>query len=338
MRGLERGVERAIAILRLLYGDEKTQGWDYSGEGIFKTIAHVEIESFVALNLVKQMEQGVVAPAPVFTDVKTFPFELFRDRVCVLTGGYPCQPFSQAGKQRSTEDPRHLFPFIIRGVRATRPVLCWFENVANHLNLGYDYVRGALQEAGYTVKEGIFSAAQVGAPHIRKRLFILAVANTYCDEHAKERGDLAKVLGIPKAKRQSKHGAFVSGRNGESMGNSYGEGQQQPERSLGKIGGWAEYPGKNVDHSFYAGLERLYWDGNDKARWQESVRSIASTSLWPAGQGTYQHEWEEPRLESGVGVTIDGFDFTEDLLRLAGNAVVEQQSQIAFLTLLRQFL
>lgn len=374
MRGLERGLELALRILRRIYGAKANEKWIDDREEVIRIAAILEIESFVAFNLACEMEEGLVAPAPIWTDLKTFPYELFLDRVCIVTGGYPCQPFSQAGKQRGVKDPRHLFPYIADGIGATRPVLCYFENVANHLNQGYDEVRRTLQELGYTVKEGIFSASQVGAPHIRKRLFILAVANAYCTESSKKRGDLAKMLGISKVERQSEYSPLVSGGDRSELGDANDQRQQQSERNFRESRRRTDDAGEeNVDNSSCGGnqkenkvcsgrdcssgpsdatsklgvvqydsecprLERHYWDGNEKVRWKEAVRSIASSSLWPAGQGIYQYEWEEPRLESGVGFTIDGFDFTEDLLRMAGNGVVPQQSAIAFLTLIKQFL
>jgi len=113
-------------------------------------------------------------PAPIWTDLKSFPWAEFRDRVDILTGGYPCQPFSAAGKRLGTEDPRHLWPFIADGIRILRPKLCFFENVEGHISLGLREVIGDLEQIGYTTAWGIFSASEVGAPHQRKRVFILA--------------------------------------------------------------------------------------------------------------------------------------------------------------------
>lgn len=144
MRGLERGLERVIGELR--------------------TIAYVEIEAFVIENLVQQMEQGVLAPTPVFTDVKTFPFEKFRGRVHGIIGGYPCQPFSAAGLRKGESDPRHLWPFIKRGVKKSRPIWVFFENVEGHLSLGFERVQKDLRQMGYAVEAGIFTAQEVGAP------------------------------------------------------------------------------------------------------------------------------------------------------------------------------
>ena len=92
----------------------------------------------------------------------------------ILTGGYPCQPFSAAGQRRGKEDPRHLWPWIADGIRLLRPKLCFFENVEGHISLGLSDVIEDLAGMGYQTTWGIFSAAEVGAPHQRKRVFILA--------------------------------------------------------------------------------------------------------------------------------------------------------------------
>ena len=142
-----------------------------------RTVAFSEIEGFACANLVSKMEAGLLDCAPIWTDLKTFPWRAFRDRVDILSGGYPCQPFSAAGKRLGTDDPRHLWPFIADGIRILRPSVCFFENVEGHISLGLREVIGELESMGYKVSWGIFSAREVGAPHQRKRVFILAMAN-----------------------------------------------------------------------------------------------------------------------------------------------------------------
>jgi DNA (cytosine-5)-methyltransferase 1 len=141
-----------------------------------RTVAACEIETYAVANLVAKMEEGALEPYPVWTDLKTFPSEQFRGKIHGITGGYPCQPFSYAGKRKGTDDPRHLWPFIREHVRTIRPVWCFFENVAGHLNLGFDEVLKDLRDLHYSVEAGLFTAAEVGATHKRQRLFILAVA------------------------------------------------------------------------------------------------------------------------------------------------------------------
>ena len=139
-----------------------------------RVIAHVEIEAFAIANLVAKMEAGKLDAAPVWSNLKTLPVESFRDRVDILTGGYPCQPFSAAGKRLGEEDPRHLWPYICDIIRAVRPVRCFFENVEGHISLGLREVISDLESLGYKVAWGIFSAREVGAPHQRKRVYIMA--------------------------------------------------------------------------------------------------------------------------------------------------------------------
>ena len=139
-----------------------------------RPVCYVEREAFCAANLVSKIEAGEMAAAPVFTDAKSFPYERFFGRVDLLTAGYPCQPFSAAGARRGADDPRHLWPHIARGIRLCRPGWVFLENVEGHITLGLSTVISDLEEMGYRSTWGIFSAAEVGAPHQRKRVFILA--------------------------------------------------------------------------------------------------------------------------------------------------------------------
>ena len=98
-------------------------------------------------------------------------------QVDIITAGYPCQPFSNAGKRKGTEDERHLFPYILEGVRYLRPKLAIFENVRGHLTLGFDTVLRDLASIGYDAKWSVVRASDAGAPHQRARLFIIANPN-----------------------------------------------------------------------------------------------------------------------------------------------------------------
>ncbi|WVX88630.1 DNA methyltransferase [Gordonia phage CheeseTouch] len=93
--------------------------------------------------------------------------------VDILTGGYPCQPFSAAGRRQGTNDERHLWPYVREAIRHLRPRYTVLENVAGHRSLGFDRVLGDLAEDGMHVRWTSIRASDVGACHHRERLFIL---------------------------------------------------------------------------------------------------------------------------------------------------------------------
>ena len=102
-------------------------------------------------------------------------------RNTILTAGYPCQPFSQAGARRGTSDSRHIYPYISEIIAYKRPAWVVLENVYGHLSLGLDEVLNDLANQDYAARPFIFpSGAIVGAPHHRKRVWIIArnVGNT----------------------------------------------------------------------------------------------------------------------------------------------------------------
>lgn len=139
-----------------------------------RTVCFVEIEAYAAAILATRMEQNALDQAPIWTDLRTFDGKPWCGLVDCITAGYPCQPFSVAGKQLGDKDPRHLWPDVFRVVQEIDPPLCFFENVPGHLRLGFQQVHDDLRSLGYRVKAGLFTAEEVGASHKRERLFILA--------------------------------------------------------------------------------------------------------------------------------------------------------------------
>jgi len=97
--------------------------------------------------------------------------------VDVICGGYPCQPFSTAGKRRGEEDPRHLWPWVREAISELRPRYAILENVRGHLSLGGTTVLGEIAALGYDCEWRVVSAASVGANHRRDRVIIVAYPN-----------------------------------------------------------------------------------------------------------------------------------------------------------------
>lgn len=116
--------------------------------------------------------------AEQYGDIRTADFAVWRDRIDVLTGGFPCQPFSLAGKRKGTEDDRYLWPEMLRVIRTVRPRWVVGENVYGIVNwsegMVLDTVCSDLEAAGYEVQPYIISACGVGAPHRRDRCWFVA--------------------------------------------------------------------------------------------------------------------------------------------------------------------
>lgn len=146
-----------------------------------RVICYVEREAYCAATLVARMEEQTMDSAPIWDDIKTFDGEAWRGLVDCVIGGFPCQPFSNAGKQRGHEDERHLFPYIIRIIQQSKPEWCFFENVSGLLSTkspdgrsAYQCVYDELTANGYDVQAIPITAQAVGAPHTRERIFIMA--------------------------------------------------------------------------------------------------------------------------------------------------------------------
>ena len=318
--GIERGLELAGLELR--------------------TLAFVEIEAFAAANLVAKMETGALVPAPIWSNLKTFPAHLFRDRVDILTAGYPCQPFSNAGKRAGKDDPRHLWPYIKEHIQAMRPVRCLFENVEGHISLGLREVIEDLESLGYKTAWGIFSASEVGAPHQRKRVYILADsslsngidAETY-PQRANSNGERSHRSEINKpgrvewgAELQHKQvGEFRQIRgdvaDSDNAGQQPSERQGQARHDIGRRGQELADSDSARSETRLSGQERSNEERNagiiDNCCGEQGGRQNAM--LWPP--------------EPGLGRVVDGCADRVDRLRLLGNGVVPQTAAQAWTVL-----
>ena len=97
-----------------------------------------------------------------------------KERPFLVTGGFPCQPYSCAGKQRGAEDDRALWPEMLRIISEARPTWVIGENVGGFINMGLDSCISDLETEGYTVQPFVIPACAVGAPHRRDRVWIVA--------------------------------------------------------------------------------------------------------------------------------------------------------------------
>jgi len=297
-----------------------------------ETAAFCEIEPYCRRVLSRHWP-GV----PIYEDVRELTRErLERDGVIddvrtidIVLGGYPCQPFSVAGKRRGAEDDRHLWPEMFRLVRELRPAWVLGENVAGHVHLGLDDVLADLESEGYTCRAFLIPACAVGAPHRRERVFIVAHADIkYSDDGGHDSSEMG---------RERSEATDLSG--GKSMAYTS---RQLPHGSGDARRRRAEYPngGQNVADASGAGWKKRHLaavterPGHDpgscdqkRGNWTaqsglgrdvDGLSARMDRTRWPAAFGEEQYEWEPPRVAVGVKNRVPR-------LKALGNAVVPQQ-------------
>ena len=139
-----------------------------------RTVAHVERDTYAAATLVARMAEKNLDQAPIWDDLTTFNGAAWRGKVDCITAGFPCQPFSAAGKQLGVEDHRWLWPAIKRIILGVGPTYVFLENVPQLVRAGLPLVLSDLAQLGFNAEWGLYSAAEVGAPHKRDRFWLLA--------------------------------------------------------------------------------------------------------------------------------------------------------------------
>ena len=171
--------------------------WSYAGHMLeIETIGFCEFDSECQKILNKHWPK-----IEIINDIKDMKGDEFG-YADIITGGYPCQPFSVAGSQKAEEDDRHLWPEMYRVIKKVRPAWVICENVTGHIELGLDKVHHDLESIGYSSTTFDIPALATGANHNRRRVFIVAhtasngrdeskasTGNGSSDEHNQKRKD-----------------------------------------------------------------------------------------------------------------------------------------------------
>ena len=254
----------------------------------FKTIQFVERDPFCQKILAKHFPD-----IPIHDDITTFDAILFRGRVDLLSGGFPCQPFSVAGKQRSKEDDRYLWPEMLRVITQARPTWVVGENVPGIISLALDDCLLSLEAEGYATRTLVLPASGVGACHRRYRVFIIA----HSQEQPSNDGNTE-----PRPETRTEF------RNSDSQGAT------TFTKREGLEGDWPEGPtsNQNASNSISCGLSR-------KPRgWAGAFTQNGYAQL-------QQGDWRDWGVKPVIRRGDDGFPGRVDRLRSLGNAVVPQQ-------------
>lgn len=132
------------------------------------TVAFCEIEPFAQKVLKKNFPS-----VPVFPDICKLKRSDINESIDIITGGFPCQPFSIAGRKKGTEDNRDLWPQMFRVIKEFKPTWVIGENVANFVSMAFQRTKTDLESEGYEVQPCIIPACGVNAPHKRDRVWIV---------------------------------------------------------------------------------------------------------------------------------------------------------------------
>jgi DNA (cytosine-5)-methyltransferase 1 len=281
-------------------------------------VGQVEIDEYATRVLQKHWPD-----TPRIRDVRDFhghefgPFDL-------LTGGYPCQPFSKAGNRRGEADPRHLWPEVHRIIRNVRPRFVLLENVPGHLSLGFGRVLGDLAESGYDAEWDCIPASAVGAPHQRDRVWIVAYPDGDGLEapHARVwdgvRHDLRKRAAAQRRRHQLESRASAHRPTMADAASELGDGRANHARV--SVGAKAlPEPGDRCGPAQVADPDRIR---RVHAQAQKHAADTRQHALGDASSGRW---W---RTEPDVGRVADGVPDRTHRLRALGNAVVPQVAEL----------
>lgn len=238
----------------------------------------------------------------------------------ILTAGYPCQPFSHAGKRLGQEDDRHIWPYILQIVAQKRPAFCVFENVYGHVSMGLDQVLLDLEGQGYASRTFIVPACGVDAPHRRDRVWIVANASGVRCETRGAKQSLQRLGTSGKARRQALDGQRnAEDRTAKDVANTEvmhsnvstkhtEQGQRQEPQSRDSSG---EVTVANTD--------------SQRGRRRNTQRQDAEDAGQPSRHTRDNTRGMESWLtEPSVGRVAHGIPKRVDRLRGLGNAIVPQ--------------
>jgi DNA (cytosine-5)-methyltransferase 1 len=277
-----------------------------------KVIWHSEIDQFACKVLKKHWPD-----VPNLGDITKVDWTNI-ERPDVICGGYPCQPFSTAGKRGGTTDPRHLWPAMFNAICNLRPKYALMENVRGHLSMGFDQVLGDLASIGFNAEWQVIPAAAVGAPHKRDRVFIVAYPNDAGMGTQRRKVQRKKSSGEQKREVVAQ---YVFSRRGAEMADTNSRRQQKCNAQIGVV----SVVGEGSQREFVADT-----DGKFVGQYGSSSDVANKSQQWHDQRerqktNDFGQWW---KVEPSVGRVANGVPDRVDRLKGLGNAIVPQVAEL----------
>ena len=316
VRSLERGIESILPSAR--------------------TVCFVEGETYPASVLASKMEAGSLPKAPIWSNVRTFDGEAWRGKVSFISGGFPCQPYSKAGKQLADKDPRDLWPDFARIIGEVRPHFIFLENVANVVKWALPTVLKDLSQMGYDASWCVVAASQVGAPHKRARWFLFA--------HSNDSSKNAMRFHEPQSSPQEFEAIDMADTNSQSYSKPQRTGQELRQKGSRLEGGKDQ---RETGYFVRSCSEKIRHSNGHRrgkhANAKGGKRIIGERELAgdrPKNFGsidTFRDSISEHwKVEPGMGRMVDGVADWVHRMRACGNGVVPQQAAYAYSILMER--
>jgi DNA (cytosine-5)-methyltransferase 1 len=304
-------------------------GFDLASQWMaWNNILHCEINPFC-----QQVLKYYWPNATSYTDITKTDFTIHRGAIDILTGGFPCQPYSVAGKRKGKEDARHLWPEMLRAIREIQPRYVVGENVGGLISwnggMVFDEVQTDLEAAGYEVLPFLLPACGVNAPHKRERVWFIAYTNGCRSNRTKEYENSSKDCGNWQQSDNINNDGEVRGITSDTP--RFLEREQANEidtiatsretwTQLGSSGGLT--PNTNLNQRSEG---RMHATGS-----KEAERYVGTRDALSYERNTWQNFPTQSPLcngNDGLSTKLDGITFSKwrnESIKAGGNAIVPQ--------------
>ena len=305
-------------------------GFSLAGEWAgYETVAFCEIEPFAKKILKKNFPN-----VPIFDDIRKLNRSDINGAVDVITGGFPCQPFSVAGRKKGTQDDRDLWPQMFRVIKEFKPTWVVGENVANFVSMAFQRTKTDLESEGYEVQPFIIPACGVGARHRRDRVWIVGYSNHNGSFTTEEQRGFDKASDNNNERKKKAFQLKRAGRQGNDDDLAYSDRDRRSKGNWSNIGinktgeDTHRERATDTDNARCSSAAMANTDSIRQSRQGEFIRPLCKKKdrERKANRTDYSRQEDQDwwKFEPSVGRVAHGVSNRVDRLKGLGNAIVPQ--------------